>query len=73
LSGQAADQDLIGQWASASWRPGEGPDPDTTRAGSALPIAGAIAFLSKTLQDTSLFAAIEEAGRGASNRSQGSS
>jgi FixJ family two-component response regulator len=30
--------------------------------------AGAIAFLTKPLQDTSLFAAIEEASRGASDR-----
>jgi FixJ family two-component response regulator len=35
--------------------------------------AGAIAFLSKPLQDTSLFAAIEEAGRDAGNRGHGPS
>jgi FixJ family two-component response regulator len=35
--------------------------------------AGAIAFLLKPLQDTSLFAAIEEAGRDAGNRGHGPS
>jgi FixJ family two-component response regulator len=35
--------------------------------------AGAFAFLSKPLQDTSLFAAIEEAGRDAGNRGDGPS